>query len=255
MLWCHVLDVAPTWLIAHDDTLPTPRQVAAYHQLEDRRIKGEPMAYILGRREFMGHAFLVTPDVLIPRPETEVLVQAALEHLERLPAAARPPAVLDLGTGSGAVAVSLALAQAEVVVTATDACAAALGVAKGNARRLGASVEFFCGNWYHALPEHRAFDVIVSNPPYIAASDCHLSQGDLRFEPKQALTDHANGLQALESIIIDAPAHLQAGGSLFVEHGWDQADAVAQLLRQAGFKRVFSRKDLAAIPRVTGGFL
>lgn len=255
MLWCHVLDVTPTWLIAHDDTLPELDKLTRYLELESRRIKGEPMAYILGQREFMGHVFLVTEDVLIPRPETELLVEVAIERIDKCRVSAVPVAALDLGTGSGAVAVSLALSRPNIAVSATDISAAALDIAGSNAKRLGAEVEFFQGNWYHALPAQRAFDVIVSNPPYIAASDSHLLQGDLRFEPKQALTDYASGLQALECIIMGASAHLRPGGALFVEHGWDQADAVSQRLEQAGFRQVSSQRDLAGIARVTGGFL
>lgn len=279
MLWCHVLGVSHSWLLAHDDTVPDADQLSCYQSLEARRLAGEPMAYILGYRAFMGHCFVVTPDVLIPRPETELLVELAVQHADRQMAAASrlvasaasrlagssvsngddsasvPVQILDLGTGSGAVAISMALARPGMAVTATDISDAALAVARRNATALGAKVEFFSGNWYHALPEGKVFDVIVSNPPYIAASDTHLEQGDLRFEPRQALTDGGMGLQALGKIIADAPAHLREGGSLLVEHGWDQAAAVAQQFQQAGFRQIFSQKDLAGIPRVTGGFL
>lgn len=256
MIWCHVLGVTPAWFIAHDDAIPSAAQVAAYQELEARRLAGEPMAYLLGQREFMGHRFAVTPHVLIPRPETEHLVELTLAELERRQAerSSQPLEVLDLGTGSGAMAISIALARPDVVVAATDVSTAALAVARGNARRLNATVEFFAGNWYHALPEGRDFDVIVSNPPYIAAFDEHLQQGDLRFEPRQALTDEGDGLQALACIIAGASARLRPGGALFVEHGWDQAATVAQYFRRAGLSQVFSQHDLAGIVRITGGF-
>jgi len=269
MLWCHILNVSPTWLMAHDDTVPDADQLSRYQALETRRLAGEPMAYILGYRAFMGHCFAVTPDVLIPRPETELLVELAVQHADDRAANGRaggsvsngddsaslPVQLLDLGTGSGAVSISVALARPDMVVIATDISDAALAVARRNATALGAKVEFFSGNWYHALPDGKVFDVIVSNPPYIAASDTHLEHGDLRFEPRQALTDGGVGLQALDRIIADAPAHLREGGSLLVEHGWDQAAPVAKRFRQAGFRQVFSQNDLAGIPRVTGGFL
>jgi release factor glutamine methyltransferase len=194
MLWQHVLQVPRAWLIAHDTDIPAAQQLQAYRALEARRLDGEPMAYILGAREFMGHEFSVTPDVLIPRPETELLVEVALDYLDGL--AARPGTprrVLDLGTGSGAIAVSIALARPDVQVVATDNSERALAVARRNAEALGARVEFFGGSWYDALVDGDGgrFDLIVSNPPYIAAGDTHLAQGDVRFEPMQALTDGA----------------------------------------------------------------
>jgi release factor glutamine methyltransferase len=211
------------------------------------------MAYLLGFREFMGHEFAVSPAVLIPRPETELLVETALDVLARCSQA--EPRVLDMGTGSGAIAVSIALACAKASVVATDVSDEALSLARENARRLGARVEFFCGNWYHAVSGQPEFDLIVSNPPYISANDPHLVQGDLRFEPAGALTDGADGLDALRAIVGGAPLRLKAGGALWVEHGWDQAPAVRSLLRQAGFKMVESLPDLAGIERISGGYL
>lgn len=271
MLWQHVLGVSRAWLIAHDtDPLPSSA-LARYRALETRRLGGEPMAYILGEREFMGHALRTTPDVLIPRPETELLVACALHAAASrakasshgMPAAVRggqPPSpsgaglnLLDLGTGSGAVAIALALACPDARVVATDASQAALEVARDNAARLGAPIDFFSGNWYQALPANMAFDVIVSNPPYIAASDPHLQQGDVRFEPRGALTDGADGLQALHVIVSQAAPRLRAGGGLFVEHGWDQGPAVRALFEQAGFHQIATHPDLAGIGRVTGG--
>lgn len=251
MLWQHVLDVPRVWLITHDTDPLSDDAVAHYRRLESRRLQGEPMAYILGQREFMGHTFHVTPDVLIPRPETELLVETALKAIQDLPA----PRVLDLGTGSGAIAVSIALARSDAIVVATDVSAAALDVAACNAQRLKAPVSFLPGSWYDALSAHADFDVIVSNPPYIAVCDRHLTQGDVRFEPAGALSDGGDGLGALRAIVSDSPSHLRAGGSLFLEHGWDQAEAVRHLLQQVRYTRIESLSDLAGIERVTGGYL
>ncbi|OWT59164.1 peptide chain release factor N(5)-glutamine methyltransferase [Candidimonas nitroreducens] len=249
MLLEHVLQVPRAWLIAHDDEPLAPQAVARYLDLAQQRRNGRPMAYLLGRREFMGHEFTITPSVLIPRPDTELLVEVAIEAL----GGSEAPRVLDLGTGSGSIAVSVALACPGAQVVATDASAAALEVAAGNAQRLGARVEFCSGDWYQALAAGRVFDLIVSNPPYIARHDAHLAQGDLRYEPQAALTDGADGLRALAAIAAGAPERLAPGGQLWMEHGWDQAQAVRGLLAAAGFGRIASRKDLAGIERVSGG--
>lgn len=251
MLWQHVLRVPRSWLIAHDDTPISDAHQQAYRALEARRLAGEPMAYILGVREFMGHPFEITPDVLIPRPETELLVEVAVGVLS----GCHEAAVLDLGTGSGAIPVSIALACPHVQVVATDLSTEALKVARRNARHLGAKVEFFEGSWYQALPPGKVFDLILSNPPYIAKDDPHLAQGDLRYEPAMALSDGNDGLDAYRAIIAGAPAWLRPGGSLYVEHGWDQSQAVCELLHQAAFRDVHSRPDLAGILRVSGGHL
>jgi release factor glutamine methyltransferase len=251
MLLRHVLQVPRAWLIAHDtDPLPVEARTA-YRRLAEQRLAGQPMAYLLGFREFMGHEFAVSPAVLIPRPDTELLVETAVQHLNGQPGAR----VLDLGTGSGAIAVSIALACPRAEVVATDLSRASLDLAQDNARRLSARVEFLCGSWYDALLGQGAFDLIVSNPPYIAADDAHLEQGDLRFEPAAALSDGADGLQALRIIAGGAGQWLKPGGALWMEHGWDQAEAVRGFLRQAGFKRLASRLDLAGIERVSGGYL
>ncbi|TEA79212.1 peptide chain release factor N(5)-glutamine methyltransferase [Allopusillimonas ginsengisoli] len=277
MLWQHVLQVPRVWLIAHDtDTLP-PEQIARFRKLEQRRLHGEPMAYILGSREFMSREFRITPDVLIPRPETELLVELALRFLrmreqqtrDRVAQGETPVLrVLDLGTGSGAIAVSLALECPAAQVTATDISPRALAIAVENARILGARVEFFCGTWYDALlrPDNtdngagpkpislaNKYDLIVSNPPYIAAADTHLQQGDVRFEPAQALTDGADGLSDLQAIAQGAMQWLKPGGGLYMEHGWDQSAAVRDILLRSGFGQVNSSADLAGIERVTGG--
>ena len=253
-LLIHALGVSRAWLIAHDtDPLPAA-QAERFLELAARRRGGEPVAYLLGEREFMGHRFQVTPDVLIPRPDTELLVETALACVHGRAA----PALLDLGTGSGAIAVSLALARPDARVCATDLSAAALEVAAGNARRLGAPVRLFQGDWYHALNSAgpaAVYNVIVSNPPYIASDDTHLQHGDLRFEPPGALTDGADGLLAIRKIIAGAARYLLPRGCLWLEHGWTQAAHVRDLLRAAGFSRVESRRDLADIERISGGYL
>jgi len=254
MLLERALGASRTWLIAHDDEALPDAQVAVFQDWAARRRRGEPMAYLLGEREFMGHLFHVSPAVLIPRPETELLVETALAHVRDIPA----PRVLDLGTGSGAIAVSIALARPDARVDATDLSPQALEVAGDNARRLGAVVALHEGDWYGALNGGAAapiYDVIVSNPPYIAAGDPHLSQGDLRHEPGMALTDRADGLEALRAIVRGAPAWLKPSGALWMEHGWDQAGRVRDLLRAAGFGGATSRRDLAGIERISGGSL
>ena len=254
MLLERALGASRTWLIAHDDEALPDAQVAVFQDWAARRRRGEPMAYLLGEREFMGHLFHVSPAVLIPRPETELLVETALAHVRDIPA----PRVLDLGTGSGAIAVSIALARPDARVDATDLSPQALEVAGDNARRLGAVVALHEGDWYGALNGGAAapiYDVIVSNPPYIAAGDPHLSQGDLRHEPGMALTDRSDGLEALRAIVRGAPAWLKPGGALWMEHGWDQAARVRDLLAAAGFSGVGSRHDLAGIERISGGYL
>lgn len=229
---------------------PLPlEQAAAARELFARRARGEPVAYLLGRRDFHALSFAVTPDVLIPRPETELLVDLASARITR-----PGMRVLDLGTGSGAIAVTLAHLHPEAQVCASDLSAAALEVARLNADANQVQLETLQGSWYAAVAA-RQFDLIVSNPPYIRAGDPHLAQGDLRFEPQQALTDGADGLQALTEIIQGAPRHLGVGGWLLLEHGYDQAEAVRQTLQAQGFQAVQSWQDLAGIERVSGGRL
>jgi release factor glutamine methyltransferase len=212
-----------------------------------RRAMGQPVAYLVERREFYGRDFHVSPAVLIPRPETEVLVEEALSRLG-------PGATcVDLGTGSGAIAVTLACERRDARVTATDSSEAALDVARGNAATHACDIEFLPGSWYRPLAGRR-FDLIVANPPYVAAGDAHLRDGDLRFEPAQALTDASrDGLDSIRAIIAGASDHLAAGGWLLVEHGYDQGLAVESLLGAAGFRETASIADLAGIPRVAGG--
>ena len=249
ILLCHVIQQPRAWLAAHDRDLIAPEQAAAFDALLQRRLHGEPIAYILGEREFYSLAFKVTPAVLIPRPETELLVELALE---RLPAG-RTVRVLDLGTGSGAVAVTLALHRPQAEVVAVDRSASALEVARENAQRLGAgNLRLIQSDWFSALDGEK-FDLIVSNPPYIAAADPHLTQGDVRFEPPAALASGADGLDDIRTIIKGAASHLKSGGWLLFEHGYDQAAACRELLTQAGFGQVASAADLAGIARVSYG--
>ncbi|MEQ4617230.1 MAG: peptide chain release factor N(5)-glutamine methyltransferase [Corticimicrobacter sp.] len=240
------------WLLAHDDEPLPEAAVQLFLGWVRRREAGEPMAYLLGEREFMGWVFEVTPDVLIPRPDTETLVETALDII-RDRSGVR---VLDMGTGSGAIAISLALACPGAVVHASDASNAALAVARRNGERLGAAVQWRQGDWYAALADvEPGFDLIVSNPPYIACEDPHLVLGDLRFEPATALTDGADGLRDLCAIVQGAGAWLRPGGWLWLEHGWDQAPAVRALLQAHGFAEVSSRCDLAGTERISGGRL
>ncbi len=246
ILLCHALGLSRMGLITQSERALTDGEAANLSALIARRLAGEPVAYIIGRREFYGLDFAVDADVLIPRPETELLVELALE---RLPPRGR---VLDMGTGSGAIAVALAHTRPDAAVTALDVSAAALAVAARNAASNGATVRFLQSDWFAALTDE-SFDLIVSNPPYIASGDRHLSEGDLRFEPAGALTDHADGLSALRRIVGGAPAHLAPGGWLLMEHGYDQSEAVQALMTAAGWQDVQSWHDLAGIARVTGG--
>jgi release factor glutamine methyltransferase len=246
ILVMHALGLTRTQLITQSERELTDTETASVAQLIARRESGEPIAYIVGEREFYGLPFRVTPAVLIPRPETELLVELALEHLPQ------KGCVLDLGTGSGAIAVAIAHARPDATVTALDVSTDALAVAQGNAARNNVRVEFLQSDWYAAVTD-RLFDVIVSNPPYIVAGDAHLSQGDLRFEPAGALTDHADGLSAIRKLCADARVHLAPQGSIHIEHGYDQAEAVRTLLSRHGFADVQSWRDLAGIERVSGG--
>jgi release factor glutamine methyltransferase len=248
MLLERVLGKTRAWLIAHADDAAGAEEEQAFALLAERRRQGEPIAYILGKREFYGLDFQVTRAVLIPRPETELLVELALA---RIPENA-PVRVLDLGTGSGAIAVALARERPQAQLTAVDVDYAALAVARVNASRHGASVRFFCGDWFGAL-SGETFDLIVSNPPYIAAADPHLALGDVRFEPQRALVGGAVGLDCIRAIIAKAGTHLRPGAWLLFEHGYDQAEACRALLEAHGYREVQTWPDLAGIPRVSGG--
>ncbi len=277
-----VLGVARAYLMAHPERVLTAAENSIYRDFFQRRLAGEPIAYIFGQREFFGLNFKVTPDTLIPRPDTELLVELALQRLPPSGTSLRPEEVstlsaqsasmqvaatlphtggrqagrtrvLDLGTGSGAIALAIAQQRSDVEVWACDASIAALRVAQDNALRLGiASVHFIESDWFSALVEP-SYDLIVSNPPYIAAVDPHLAQGDVRFEPLSALVSGADGLDDIRHIIKQAALHLGKNGWLLIEHGYEQAAQVRELLRAADFAEVFSARDLSGIERCSGG--
>lgn len=247
LMLAHLMAQSRTWVIAHtDDRLPDTL-TSSWQQMLVRRSAGEPLAYLLGEKEFHGLTLQVTPDVLVPRPDTETLVEWALEHLDRLPPTAR---VIDLGTGSGAIALALQQAHPHVAIWGIDASEAALNVAHANAAKLGLPVHFRHSHWWQALESQR-FELAVSNPPYIAEGDPHLPT--LSFEPRQALTSGPEGLDDLRSIIQDAPDHLAPGAWLLLEHGYDQAEQVQALLADCGFERIQTRLDAAGVARCTGG--
>ncbi len=249
MLLLHALGQPPqarAWLLAHDDDALPADAATRLHALATRRLAGEPMAYLTGEKHFHGLRLQVDARVLDPRDDTETLVDWALALL---PADA-PRRVLDLGTGSGAIALAIAHARPQARVTAVDASADALTVARANAGQLGLAVTLHHGDWL-APVAGEVFDLIVSNPPYIAEGDAHLPA--LAHEPRAALVSGADGLDDLRRIVATAPAHLAPGGWLLLEHGWDQAAAVRALLADAGFAQVQSRRDLAGIERCSGG--
>ena len=250
ILLMHGLGLTRTQLITQSGVVLSGEQLIILQALFSRRIQGEPIAYIVEEREFFGLNFHVTPDVLIPRPDTELLVELALQY------APEQSSLLDLGTGSGAIAIAIAYQRPDLAVSALDISAAALAVAQDNAgRHLPTKrLELLQSDWYQAVAG-RQFHTIVSNPPYIVKDDSHLSQGDLRFEPLNALTDHADGLSAYRRLIDDAHLYLETQGWILLEHGYDQAKAVQRLLHEAGFEQIQSWRDLAGIERVTGGRL
>src|SRR5690606_25010419 len=249
LLLAHVLGRSRSWLFAHGDDLAQEPDATRFGQLVARRAAGEPVAYLLGTRGFWRFDLAITPDTLIPRPDTELLVELALARIH--PRA--PARVADLGTGSGAIALAIASERPRARVVATDASVGALDVARRNAATLDiGNVEFRHGDWLAPLAGER-FDLIASNPPYIADDDAHLARGDLRFEPRTALASGADGLDAIRTITAAAPAHLVAGGWLLVEHGWEQGAAVRALFEAAGFSDVVTGRDLEQRDRVTSG--
>lgn len=248
LLLRHLLDCPAAWLEAHRDDELDAAVGERFVALAARRAAGEPVAYLVGSREFYGRDFAVGPAVLIPRPETELLVDLVKAALS----GAAAPRILDLGTGSGCLAITLALELPQAKVVALDRSPEALAVARDNAERLGARVDFLESDWFAAVAgEH--FDCIVANPPYIADGDPHLAEGDLRFEPAMALSCGPDGLDAIRHIVVAAQVHLNAGGRLLFEHGYDQAEAAGGLLAGAGLVDLEAHRDLAGIVRVSGG--
>jgi len=249
LLLLHVVQKPRSWLFTHADDVLDRDVQTAYSNLIERRVAGEPVAYITGRRGFWSLDLEVTSATLIPRPETELLVELALQRLPDDAACS----VTDLGTGSGAIALAIARERPHAQVVATDASADALAVAQRNARRHAiVNVTFVHGDWLAPLAGQR-FELIVSNPPYIEAADPHLGQGDLRFEPASALASGTDGLDDIRHIIRDAREHLRPGGWLLFEHGWNQGDAARALLHEAGYTEVFTARDLEQRDRISGG--
>ena len=249
LLCQQVLNVNRAWLISHETDALEANQQVDFEALVQRRLNGEPIAYILGSREFYGLALKTTPATLIPRPDTETLVE---EALAKIPQNASLN-ILDLGTGTGAVALAIANHRPNCKVTAVDASSGALNVALENTQHLKLiNVRLLESNWFSELAGEN-FDVIVSNPPYIAKDDEHLKQGDLRFEPLSALASGEDGLDDIRNIIQDAPNYLNQNGWLMLEHGYDQANAVVELLTERGFSQIEHAKDIAGIRRVTFG--
>ncbi len=247
LLLAHVLNRKMAWLYAHGEESPAAPEALAFRRLIAARRSAVPLAYLTGEVEFCGIKLQVTPAVLIPRPETETLVEAALE---RLPPGARWT-VADLGTGSGAIALAIAARRPDCFVIGSDLSPAALAVARDNARRLGLRARFVCGSWFTPIPE--SLDMVLANPPYVASGDPHLTDPELRHEPQLALTPGADGLAAVRQIVSAAPARLKPGGWLLLEHGYDQRQAAAELLGAAGFAEIASLDDAAGRPRVVIG--
>ena len=256
ILMAYVLDkhyqLPRSALISRDDMKLSAAALEEWRTLESKRLHGEPVAYLVGKRGFHNIELQVAPGVLIPRPETELLVDIALQEIKRIENFTRNPKILDLGTGSGAIALAIANDAPHAQVVTTDQSAEALAIAKLNAKSLGLEnrIEFAQGSWYEAIKEGDIFDIIVSNPPYIPAQDPHLIEGDLRFEPVDALTDYSTGLSGLEAIILGAKNHLKPIGLLAVEHGFDQSAAVVNLMKTAGLSDIQTHQDLSGHHRV-----
>lgn len=249
----HVLDkhyqLPRSALLSRDDMVLHAEAMADWKALEAKRLNGEPIAYLVGKRGFHNIELYVAPGVLIPRPETELLVEIGLREVQSLKT---PATILDLGTGSGAIALAIAHESESTQLTATDQSPDALEIAQKNAEYLNVTsrVRFLQGSWYEALDEQMLFDIILSNPPYIAAHDSHLHQGDLRFEPASALTDHGDGLTCLKTIISGATRHLKPNGLIAVEHGFDQSEGVVALMLSAGLHDIQTHLDLGGHYRV-----
>lgn len=247
ILLSHVLQKPRSHLFAWPEKIPTVEQYTRFVALTEQRASGQPIAYLTSHKEFWSLDLHITADVLIPRPETELLVTLALQRLPNTHAL-----VADLGTGSGAIALALASERSEWNMVATDASRKALEVARSNAKRLGLAITFTHGNWCSALPPQQ-YDLIISNPPYIANNDPHLKHGDVCFEPEQALSSGPTGLTDLQTIVNTAPAFLKPGAWLLLEHGYNQQRDVTHLLQHAGYQAIETQRDLAGHPRVTSG--
>ena len=250
LLMQHLLGITHAQFLADPDRRLSGEELEAFLSLILRRERGEPVAYLVGEKDFYSRSFRVTPDVLIPRPDTELIVTLALKRLKTL----AWPRVLDLGTGSGAIAVTIACEHPEAAVLAVDVSSEALAVARGNADRLGGRVSFLQSDWFSALGDEQ-FDLVVANPPYVAARDPHLLQDGLPFEPDLALTDGGDGLSCIRRIVGDAPRHLLPGGWLLIEHGYDQAAAVRALLGDGPYAEIATWQDLSGVDRVSGACL
>jgi release factor glutamine methyltransferase len=256
LLLAHVLEqhhqLPRSALLSRDEMTLSPSALAYWRELESQRISGQPIAYLIGKKGFHNIELLVAPGVLIPRPETELLVEIGLREINHLNGEA---SLLDLGTGSGAIALAIANASPNISVTATDQSSEALSIALKNTKNLGleAKVQLVQGNWYEAISKDEQFDLILSNPPYIESNDPHLLQGDLRFEPIGALTDQADGLSCLRTIISGAQKHLKPSGLIAIEHGFDQSAAVIDLMKSAGLRDIETHLDLAGHHRVASG--
>ncbi len=247
VLLCHCLQKPRSFLRTWPEHQPSEPQLECFLDLIEQRSQGQPVAYLLGRREFWSREFCVTPEVLIPRPDSELLIELGLELLPL----DRPCKVLDLGTGSGILAITLAAERPLADVIASDFSAAALQVARHNAERLATdNVRFRQAHWLDGLDE-TDFDLIVSNPPYIAEDDPHLQQGDVRFEPQSALVSQHDGLQDIELIVEASRRHLRVGGSLLIEHGYNQLQPVQAIFSRHGYSRILTYRDLSGNPRVT----
>jgi release factor glutamine methyltransferase len=254
LLLSHVLQKPRSYFTAWPKQILTVTEINSFSTLLQRRLQGEPIAYILGTWDFWNVSLQVTSDVLIPRPETEILVELVLatgdqyyQHMNCV------PKMVDLGTGSGAIAAAIKVNRPSWQIYATDVSLKSLSVAQANFQRLGVSIPTFCGNWYEALPQSLHFDMIVSNPPYVAECDPHLQQGDVQQEPKLALVSGVNGTDALRILCNEAVNWLQFNGAIFLEHGYNQGNVVRTFLRDTGMQRVQTWRDLAGHERITRG--
>jgi release factor glutamine methyltransferase len=249
ILLCLALDKPRSYLRAWPDRALTPDQLAHFQTLIRKRLRGTPVAYLTGRREFWSREFRVTPDVLIPRPETELLIEISLTLIPK----DMPAHIIDLGTGSGIIAITLAKELPKAEITATDFSLSALSQAKCNAREIEAiNIRFIHSDWFAAVPAEK-FDLVVSNPPYIADNDSHLARGDLRFEPRSALSAADEGLADIQTIADTARKYIKTGGHLLIEHGYNQEQSVQSIFRELGYDGVRTHKDLSGQPRATYG--